>query len=530
MPESRPIPLRRRVDLLIAVSVVIAVIIAIVVGSAVLTLRSALATSRNVVAPAGRQAQALVTGLIDQETGARGYVITGKAAFLAPYADGRNTEASAAAALRTTLRAYPDLLADLSTVGSSAAQWRAQAADPEIEAVRAHDVTRQRTLTDAELGRQLFDKVRASADRLQAGVRDLQSASSSRVSSAQHRVEVALLVGGIVVIVLLVAARVLFVRWIEAPVRALSRGVQDVEAGRQGSLALDETPPPEFARLRRDVESMRARLAAEVEETRRANEALRQQGPAVVALREQLLPSRTTIPTMRVAGRLQPAEGVLAGDWYDVMDLGGGRWCVVVVDVSGHGPGAGTLALRLKTLLDPALRTCPDPGDALRWLANGLRDWDESFATCALVVGDDSSATLRYTSAGHPPALLWEDGEWRALEPTGPLLSPMTASLGWHSRRIELTAASRLLLYTDGAVECRDAAGRQFGEQRLFELLASLDPRADADTLVEACLDGVRRHCGDDRRDDRTLVVLEPIKIAASIGATGAQMGTGRAC
>ena len=70
-------------------------------------------------------------------------------------------------------------------------------------------------------------------------------------------------------------------------------------------------------------------------------EALTQQGPAVIALRDALAPTRSSAPGVVVEGRLDPAEGVLAGDWYDAIDLPGGRVGVVVGDVAGLCGDAG---------------------------------------------------------------------------------------------------------------------------------------------------------------------------------------------
>ena len=46
----------------------------------------------------------------------------------------------------------------------------------------------------------------------------------------------------------------------------------------------------------------------------------------------------------------------------------------------------------------------------------------EEFISLCVVVFDTEAGTLRYASAGHPPAWLWHDGEVRPLRATGPLL------------------------------------------------------------------------------------------------------------
>ncbi len=70
-------------------------------------------------------------------------------------------------------------------------------------------------------------------------------------------------------------------------------------------------------------------------------------------------------PGWSSAAALRPAEGLLAGDWYDVLPLADGRFAVVVADVSGHGARAGIVAIQLKRLLEAALHLAPEPDLAL---------------------------------------------------------------------------------------------------------------------------------------------------------------------
>src|SRR5215468_112540 len=102
---------------------------------------------------------------------------------------------------------------------------------------------------------------------------------------------------------------------------------------------------------------MRALLVQLVRQNERSWEALAQEGPAVVALRDALTPSTLHASGMVLRGRVDPAEGELAGDWFDSFDLPHGRVGLVVGDVSGHGAAAGVFALRLKQLLGAALNS-----------------------------------------------------------------------------------------------------------------------------------------------------------------------------
>jgi serine phosphatase RsbU (regulator of sigma subunit) len=61
-----------------------------------------------------------------------------------------------------------------------------------------------------------------------------------------------------------------------------------------------------------------------------------------------------------VAGQIESAQGVLAGDFLDIVELDDQRVAVVLADVAGHGPAAAVVVgLRLKTALAAILGQAP---------------------------------------------------------------------------------------------------------------------------------------------------------------------------
>ncbi|MDP8977161.1 MAG: SpoIIE family protein phosphatase [Actinomycetota bacterium] len=324
---------------------------------------------------------------------------------------------------------------------------------------------------------------------------------------AGERLTTVLLVSVAVAAVLTVAAAALLQRWLGTPLRGLSAAVRRVAAG-----SLDEpipsTGPSDLGALGRDVERMRRRILTELENAVRAREALQQQGLAVLTLRSQLEPSHDGLPPpMALAASFTPAQGALAGDWYDVVELGDGRFLLAVVDVSGHGPVAGVLALRIKQLLVAVSREGLSPGEALTWLSSQLGDTGESFATCVLLEVDGPRTRVRHANAGHPPAIVVIDGRPHQLPPTGPLLGPFEAT--WETTELPLDGAELLFAYTDGLVEARDSRDREFGVERVLDLLAR-HRGVGPDEVVQACVDAVHVFHPGRLTDDLTVVALAP--------------------
>ena len=95
----------------------------------------------------------------------------------------------------------------------------------------------------------------------------------------------------------------------------------------------------------------------------------------------------------------------------------------------------------------------------------------ERFATGVLARLDLDDGRLRYLCAGHPAPLLLRDG--RVVRSLDGGRRPM---LGLEAREVslgeeQLEPGDVLVVYTDGVVEARDAAGEQFGLPRLVDLL-----------------------------------------------------------
>ena len=125
-------------------------------------------------------------------------------------------------------------------------------------------------------------------------------------------------------------------------------------------------------------------------------------------------------------GRVYEAgTGMMAGDFYDLYRTHPSRFAAVIGDVSGHGIEASITAFQVKYLLRTFLRQFRDPAQALEELNAQISDITrhDEFVSLVVAVFDLAGGTLRYASAGHPAAWLWNDGEVRPLRATGPLLT-----------------------------------------------------------------------------------------------------------
>ncbi len=203
-----------------------------------------------------------------------------------------------------------------------------------------------------------------------------------------------------------------------------------------------------------------------------------------------------------------------SGDFFDLIDLPGGRLGLVIADVADKGFGAALYMALSRTYIRAAALggSILGPGPTLstvnrRILADTHSD---QFVTVFYAVLDPSDGTLDYANAGHPPPLWLPTGPHRPVQPltrTGMALGVLEdKTVGEQSIHIE--PGDCLVLYTDGISEAEDPEGRQFGIDGLVEMLAGL--RGMEPKLVQqAILARLQTFThGAAQSDDITLLVL----------------------
>jgi serine phosphatase RsbU (regulator of sigma subunit) len=240
----------------------------------------------------------------------------------------------------------------------------------------------------------------------------------------------------------------------------------------------------------------------------------RQRGLTVPAeLQWRLLPPLTFLsPRVGIAGALQPAEEV-AGDSFDYA-VNGDTAHVAIFDAMGHGLEAALLAAVAVPTLRNARRSHLDLASTVEAIDATIAGAFGSDKFVTGVVGELDTATgwWRWINCGHPPTLIVRDGHVvKTLDnPIGPPLG--FASLSGESElgQERLQQGDRLLLYTDGVIEARDAAGNFFGTGRLVEFVSreAADGRPIAETLRRLNR-AILAHQEERLQDDATTVVVE---------------------
>ncbi|MFC7992517.1 ATP-binding protein [Streptomyces pilosus] len=200
--------------------------------------------------------------LVNQETGIRGYGLSGRSDFLEPYKQGEADEQTALRRLRPLVKEDASARADLAEVEKLADRWQERIARP-VSSASPETVVQLATLRATE-GKTTFDSLRRTMARQQAHLQTERAATTRQLRQAETLRNWMFAV--IALVILLVAALISegLRRGVTGPLARLSASARDVARGRFDR-SLSVTGPSDLRQLAEDVESMRRRLVEELQ-------------------------------------------------------------------------------------------------------------------------------------------------------------------------------------------------------------------------------------------------------------------------
>jgi PAS domain S-box-containing protein len=236
------------------------------------------------------------------------------------------------------------------------------------------------------------------------------------------------------------------------------------------------------------------------------------------SIQRKLLPQKPPqFEGWELAGAVQPAAAT-CGDYFDFMTIGDDVLCLVVADACGHGVGPALIAVQTRAHLRSLVHTDLEPDQVFSRLSQILAsDLDDGlFVTMAVTWIDAHRGSLMWANAGHPSAYVFDQaGRIKTeLESTGlPLGVLADRPIG---RGGNIAPGDVVVMITDGFLEAQNAAGVEFGRDRLCEVVRT-SVSLPAEEIVQRLHDAVRIFSGGQpQNDDMTAVVCRRKKAPLS--------------
>ena len=235
------------------------------------------------LAPTALAANDIAIAMLDQETGVRGYVLSGEQSFLRPFRTGRTNADSALERLESQLRfaSVQPFRGEIEEIAAAARDWERNYADETVTELSSNPGG-PRSVAQVEAGRARFDRFRAAVTRLNEQLGPARAEAREALYDNANVVWFWVLFTGVVILLsLALVARtlrremVIPLQTLAGRVRAVARGDYEREVTSDGAA--------EVAELAEDVEAMRARIVAELaalqaaeSDLRRSNQELEQ--------------------------------------------------------------------------------------------------------------------------------------------------------------------------------------------------------------------------------------------------------------
>jgi len=253
--------------------------------------------------------------------------------------------------------------------------------------------------------------------------------------------------------------------------------------------------------VRAEVEDGRLRRKRAEAEERELAEARR--------IQRKLLPAvMPSLDGWEIAASWQPATGV-GGDCYDAIPFGRGRLGLSIADVVGKGIPAALLMSNLQAAVRAFATDAAQPSELCQQVNRILcgRIAEDRFISFFYCVADSELGLLTFANAGHyAPVLIRSDGSVERLTSGGAVLGVFPEGT-YGQERVSIGSGDRVVLFTDGITEARDAADEEFGEDRLVAL-AREHRACSAPALQARITDTVSAFTAGRFQDDATLIVM----------------------
>lgn len=268
------------------------------------------------------------------------------------------------------------------------------------------------------------------------------------------------------------------------------------------------------------TESLEQKVQERTRELAEANEVLRRQKDEMernlrIAQKIQLklIPNENTYPRREelTFSSFYTAMETVGGDIFDIIRSGRNSFGLLMADVSGHGvPAALVTAMAKVSFNTHAQAYGVSPAEVCarvnKDIASLLGNDYSHYLTAFFGIIDLERQKFTWSNCGHHPAILLRGETVIRLGSPGPFIG-FVENADFYEETIDLEKGDRIVLFTDGIVEARNAHDEMFDIHRLIRLCLEYR-RASASEFIKNLLAKLQDFCEGQRQDDDRAVLV----------------------
>ncbi len=209
------------------------------------------------------------------------------------------------------------------------------------------------------------------------------------------------------------------------------------------------------------------------------------------------------------------AAQAVGGDYYDVIPLEKGRYCLAFGDVAGKGVPASLVMSRISSAVRSTVDLVHDAALAVERINNHMcaKAVEGRFVTFVLTILDTIEHTMTVVNAGHmSPMIRKPDGTIEEFhEDTIGIPLGVMEDFTYEAVQRPIAPGELVVIYTDGVSEAMNPKGDLYGMERLRDLVKGAEGNGEA--IGKIIREDVKRHAnGRAQNDDITMMVFGRLK------------------
>lgn len=231
-------------------------------------------------------------------------------------------------------------------------------------------------------------------------------------------------------------------------------------------------------------------------------------------IQRRILPKKGLYKNVKIDHLYKPSE-MLSGDIFDVFIIDEDKLGVYICDVVGHGITASMMTMFVRQTMRSIKDFIVQPSVALTELQKSFSSLDlgvDKYFTIFYGVFNAKTNQFIYANAGHNCIpIRYNSNGIEMLKTKGLPISLIFSEIYYEENEIVLEEGDKILLYTDGISEVKNAKGEEFGIDRIINII-----KEENKDVLNRIIEEVEDFRWGEQKDDYAMLLMEILESTES--------------